>query len=332
MVELMEIDLKRIRPNRLNPRLGMNVDRLNELADSIKQIGLLEPIIVRPVGSEYEVVVGERRYRASQQIGLQKVPAIVAELTDQEVIEFNLIENIQREDLNAVEKGFCCKRLLEEYPEQYPKKETLAERVGVSAGSISNWLKLTEAPEEIQRLVASTDKQGVPRDLGKLDYSTAVTITRQIEEEGRQIEVAREIAASPVHGRRARRVIEKAAEEQAIPVREIIKEVVDEPCEIYFSSENRDGVLKGQRTQITQKNAPDSRVSAGAVVHATVLEPRFAELMVTSLERTRLKHFTEEDALAECGYTLAEFKKIWTEKHGEWDENQLVHVIRFRKI
>ena len=332
MVELMEIDLKQIRPNRLNPRLGMSVDRLNELADSIKQIGLLEPIIVRPVGSEFEVVVGERRYRASQQIGLQRVPAIVTELTDEEVIEYNLIENIQREDLNAVEKGFCCKRLLEEYPEKYPKKETLAERVGVSPGSISNWLKLTEAPEEIQRLVTSPEKAGVPRDLGKLDYSTAVTITRQIEDEDRQIEAAKEIAASPVHGRRARKVVEMAADDQDMSVREIISEVVDEPCELYFSCRNRDGVLEGKRTQITQLDAPDRRISTGAVVHATVREPGFADLMVTSLERKRLKHFTEEDALAEGGYSLAEFKELWKAKYGDWDENQLVHVIRFRKV
>jgi hypothetical protein len=86
--QLMEVELKKIRPNRLNPRLEINIIRLNDLADSIKQVGLLEPLVVRPVGDGYEVVVGERRYRASQQIGLKTVPAVVRKYTDEEVIEF----------------------------------------------------------------------------------------------------------------------------------------------------------------------------------------------------------------------------------------------------
>jgi len=114
MVKLKEIELSKIHPNRLNPRLEINIERLNELADSIKQVGLLEPILVRPLDDEYEVVVGERRYRASQQAGLQKVPAIIHNFTDEQVIELNLIENIQREDLSAVEKGNTLqKKLLE---------------------------------------------------------------------------------------------------------------------------------------------------------------------------------------------------------------------------
>jgi ParB family chromosome partitioning protein len=111
--ELREVELKRIRPNRLNPRLDINIERLNELAESIKQIGVLEPIILRPADDGYEVVVGERRYRAAQQAGLEAVPAIIREYTDEQVIELNLVENIQREELTAVEKGNCVKQLIE---------------------------------------------------------------------------------------------------------------------------------------------------------------------------------------------------------------------------
>ena len=89
--ELREVELKKIRPNRLNPRLDINIERLNELAESIKKIGVLEPLILRPTNDGYEVVVGERRYRASQQAGLEKVPALVQKYSDDQVIELNLI-------------------------------------------------------------------------------------------------------------------------------------------------------------------------------------------------------------------------------------------------
>ena len=107
-----DIELKKIQPNRLNPRLEFTKAGLDELSDSIKQVGLLEPIIVRQVGNQFEVVVGERRYRAAQQAGLHKVPVIIRHFTDEEVMELNLIENIQREALTAVEKGKVCNELL----------------------------------------------------------------------------------------------------------------------------------------------------------------------------------------------------------------------------
>lgn len=332
MVELKDIDLTQIRPNRLNPRLDINIERLNELADSIRQIGLLEPILVRPVGTEYEVVVGERRYRASQQAGLESVPAIVGHFTDEQVVELNLIENIQREDLSAVEKGNCCKQLLEKYEEKYPTREAVATKIGVSTDTVNNWLKLTEAPEEVQRLVEPVEKAGVPRELGKLDYSTALTITRQIGEPSRQIEVAKEIASKAVHGRKARKVVQKAAAELDKPVEEIVKEVVEEPFELIFKAFEKDPIIKGLRTQITRTSVPDPRVKAGNKVYATILEPRFADLRILSVERKRLKYFSEEDAQAEGGHTLEEFRQLWEKRHGGWDEDQLVYIVRFEKI
>lgn len=332
MVKLKEIELSKIHPNRLNPRLEINIERLNELADSIKQVGLLEPILVRPLDDEYEVVVGERRYRASQQAGLQKVPAIIHNFTDEQVIELNLIENIQREDLSAVEKGNCCKQLLERYPEKYPSKEVVGKKIGVSADTVNNWLKLTEAPAEIQKIIAPIGKVGVPRELGKLDYSTALSITRQIQEPTRQIEVAKEISRQPVHGRKARKVIAKAAKEPEKPVEEIVREVIEEPCELTFTAADKNPILNGSKTQITKTTAPDPRIKTGNIAYATVFEPHFANLRVVSVERKRLKYFTEEDANAEGGYTLEEFKKLWKKKHGEWDENQLVYIIRFEKV
>src|SRR3989304_3368084 len=131
-MSFQEVEQKKIKPNRLNPRLEFRKEALDELADSIERSGLVQPIVVRPVQDGYEVVVGERRYRASQQAKLDKVPAIVQEYSDDQVIELNLIENIQREDLTAVEKGNCIKQLLEKYPEKYPNHGSVSKALGVS--------------------------------------------------------------------------------------------------------------------------------------------------------------------------------------------------------
>lgn len=331
-MKLVDIELNRIKPNRLNPRFEINVERLNELADSIRQVGLLEPIIVRPAGDGFEVVVGERRYRASQQAGLHQIPAIIRDLTDGQVIELNLVENIQREDLSAVEKGNCCTQLLQKYSQKYPTRESLAKKIGVSVDTINNWLKLTEVPVEIQKMIAPAKKAGVPRSLGKLDYNTALTITRQIDEPTRQVEVAKEIAERPVHGRTARRVVAKIAKEPERPVEEILKEAIEGPIELTFTAAEKEPVLKGLRTQMTTTASPDPKVKAGKVAFATVLEPHFADLQIVSVERKHLKYFNEADAKAEGDYTLEEFREAWKKKHGEWDENQLIFITRFKKI
>lgn len=329
---ISEVELKKIRPNRLNPRLSMNVERLNELADSIRQMGVLEPLIVRPTDDGYEVVVGERRYRASQQAGLRKIPVIIREYTDEQVIELNLVENIQREDLSAVEKGNCCKQLMEKFPDKYPTQGTIARKIGVSNESISAWLRLTKAPEELRKIIAPAEKAGVPREEGKIDYSTAVAITRRIEEPERQVEVAREIAKSPLYRQKAKQVVTIAAKEPERPIDEVVKEVAEAPYELSFRLESVQPILDGVKTQITKKGIPDSKIKTGAVVHAGVWEPHFADLLIVSVERKRLKYFTEEDAKAEGGYTLGELKKMWKKQHGEWNENELVYIIHFERI
>lgn len=333
LVDLVsEVELKKIRPNRLNPRLNINVKRLNELADSIRQMGVLEPLIVRPTDDGYEVVVGERRYRASQQAGLQKIPVIVRDYTDEQVIELNLVENIQREDLSAVEKGNCCKQLMEKFTDKYPTQGTIARKIGVSNESISAWLRLTKAPEELQKIIAPAEKAGVPREEGKLDYSTAVAITRQIKEPERQVEVAKEIAKSPLHREKAKQAVAIAAREPERPVQEVVKEVSEAPYELSFRLESVQPILSGVKTQVTKKGIPDSKIKTGATVHAAVWEPHFADLRIISVERKRLKYFTEEDAKAEGGYPLEEFKKAWKKQHGEWNENELVYIIHFEKM
>jgi len=329
--QLMEVELKKIRPNRLNPRLEINIIRLNDLADSIKQVGLLEPLIVRPVGDGYEVVVGERRYRASQQIGLKNVPVVVRQYSDEEVIELNLVENIQREDLSAVEKGNCCKLLLEKYPQKFGNVQALAKRLSLSPATVKTWLQLTKAPKEIQSMVApaQVERRGTPE--GKIDYTTARTIMRRIPETERQVELGEKLASEGLSQKLARRVIEEAAKSPERQVEQILAEVKAEPSELFFEPVDLEPVVKGGKTQITSRSAPDARIKTGAVVHASVYVPCFADLQIVSVERKRLKFFDAEDAKREGYSSLAEFKRAWKNKYGEWDDNELVHIISFRK-
>lgn len=329
---IKEIELDKIRPSRLNPRLEVNIERLNELAESIKEVGLLEPIIVRPVDSEFEVVVGERRYRASQQAGLKRIPAIAREYSDDEVVQLNLIENIQREDLNAVEKGKVCKYLLDECPEKYPSRTAVAEKIGVSTDAVSLWLKTVEVvPEEVQKLVAPSTVSGdIPE--GKIDYLTAVKASRVIKEPERQVEVIKKLAEKRLPMKERAQVIEKAALEPKRPLEEVIEEVVEAPSDLQFLSDDKQKILQGKKTQTSRTTIPDPKMKIGATVHAVIQEPRFADLRIVSIERKRLRYFNEDDAKNEGYDMLEEFKQKWQEVYEEWDESQLVYIIHFEKL
>lgn len=332
MQEITEIELKKIRPSKLNPRLELSIERLNELAASIREVGLLEPIIVRPVNGEYEVVVGERRYRASQQAGLEKVPVIVGRYSDDEVVRINLIENIQREDLSAIEKGKVCKYLLDNCPEKYPSQSAIAKKIGVSSNVVSLWLRTAEVvPQEVQKYVAPSTVSGhVPE--GKIDYQTAVKVGRSIEKPEKKVEVIKKLAEKRLPFKERTEVIKKLVKEPKKSIEDVIKEVAEAPYELQFLADDKKLLLEGKKTQTSRTDAPDPKVKVGSIVHAAIWEPHIAKLRITSIERKRLRYFDEEDAKREGSYTLKEFKKKWKETHGEWDENQLVYVIHFEKV
>jgi ParB family chromosome partitioning protein len=327
-----EIELRKIHPNRLNPRLEINIERLNELADSIKEVGLLEPIIVRPKDDEFEVVVGERRYRAAQQAKLEKVPVIVRDLTDEQVVRLNLIENIQREDLSAIERGKVCKQLLERYPEEYPSQVVAAKKIGVSKDAVSLWLRSVEVvPSEAQKYVAaSTISREVPQ--GKIDYMTAVKIGRSIKEPGKRVEVIRKLSQERLPVKDRNLVIEKVAQEPDKTVEKIIEEVAETPYGLPFRLTHMKPILEGKKIQTSRTGIPDPKVKVGAIIHASVWEPHFADLRITAIDRKRLKDFDESDAKREGGYALQQFRKAWKEIHGDWNEDQIVYVIHFERV
>ena len=304
-----DIKLRKIQPNRLNPRLEFSKAGLDELSDSIKQVGLLEPIIVRPSNSDtYEVVVGERRYRAAQQAGLDMVPVIIKEYTDEEAMEINLIENIQREDLTAVEKGKISNELLKKFPQHYPSKAVLAKKLGVSESSITNWLYTTGMPLEVQRLIApETARRAVPQ--GKIDYSTAVKISRQVKEPEKFIEVVEHIAQKHVPRRVATQVTKQIAKEPEKSVEQVFREVVEEaPIFLPFSRVHADAIVQGAKTQ-TSRKTKDPRLQPGMTIRAQVTH--FADLEIAAVYRKKLGDFDDEDAMREGGYTLKEFKEVW---------------------
>ncbi len=146
------VPIDQIRGGNLNPRKEFKEDDLVELSDSIRQKGIVQPIVVRPdrMGGGYEIVAGERRWRAAQRANLHTMPVIVRELTDQEVLELGIIENVQRADLNAIEEAAGYRELIERY--NYTQDQ-LAEVIGKSRSHLANTLRLLKLPEQVQDLV-----------------------------------------------------------------------------------------------------------------------------------------------------------------------------------
>ena len=142
--------ITKVEPNREQPRKNFDEDALQELADSIKQFGLLQPILVQDRKDYYEIIAGERRWRAAKLAGLKEVPVIIRNYTEQEIVEISLIENIQREDLNPIEEAQAYKRLLTEF---HLKQDEVAERVSKSRAAVTNSIRLLKLNEEVQRMV-----------------------------------------------------------------------------------------------------------------------------------------------------------------------------------
>jgi ParB family chromosome partitioning protein len=147
-----EIELDKIVPNEYQPRKVFDDEKLKELAASIKEQGVIQPVIVHRAGSGYELIAGERRWRASRLAGLKTIPALVKEATKRELLEMALIENIQREDLNPLEAAEAYKRLQDEFK---LTQEDLAKRVGKERSTVTNFLRILSLPKEIKHELAT---------------------------------------------------------------------------------------------------------------------------------------------------------------------------------
>lgn len=144
------VKITKVEPNRDQPRKNFDEDALLELAESIKQFGLLQPILVQERNDYYEIIAGERRWRAAKLAGLKEVPVIIKHLTEQEIVEISLIENIQRENLNPIEEAQAYKRLLTEFS---LKQDEVAERVSKSRTAVTNSMRLLKLCDDVQQMV-----------------------------------------------------------------------------------------------------------------------------------------------------------------------------------
>lgn len=144
------VKINSVEPNRNQPRKTFNEDALTELSESIKQYGIIQPIVVQKKNDYYEIIAGERRWRAAKQAGLKEVPVIIKDYSEQETVEIALIENIQREELNPIEEALAYKRLLTEYN---LKQDQVAERVSKSRTAVTNSMRLLKLTDEVQQMV-----------------------------------------------------------------------------------------------------------------------------------------------------------------------------------
>ncbi|MBS3744921.1 MAG: ParB/RepB/Spo0J family partition protein [Wenzhouxiangellaceae bacterium] len=177
--QLRKLPVDQIQPGRFQPRTGMDPDRLQELADSIKAQGVVQPVVVRRLGSGkgYELIAGERRWRAAQKAGLGEIPAVIREVPDEVTLAMALIENIQRENLNPMEEAGALARLIDEFELTH---EQVAANVGRSRASVSNLLRLRELEPKVRELVdARKIDMGHARALLALEGNAQVDAARQ---------------------------------------------------------------------------------------------------------------------------------------------------------
>jgi ParB family transcriptional regulator, chromosome partitioning protein len=201
--ELQQLRLDRIQPGKFQPRRAMDAERLAELAASIRAQGVIQPIVVRAIaGARFEIIAGERRWRAAQQAGLGEIPALVREVSDQSVVAMALIENIQREELTPLEEAHALQRLIGEF--KYTHQQT-ADALGRSRAAVSNLLRLLELPDAIKQLLEQhTLEMGHARALLTLEPALALRLARQAAEHGwsvRELEAAARRAQTAPKGR-----------------------------------------------------------------------------------------------------------------------------------
>ncbi|MCH4238660.1 MAG: ParB/RepB/Spo0J family partition protein [Oscillospiraceae bacterium] len=197
----IEVNINELEPNRNQPRREFNEAELAELADSIAKHGILQPLLVRPLHDEggYQIVAGERRWRAARMAGVQQVPVLVKELTDQQVMELALIENLQRADLNPLEEAKGYQALMDNYE---MTQEAVADSVGKSRPAVANALRLIRLPESVQQFVSEGKlTAGQARTILAFPPEYQETIAKRCVQEGltvRQLEkLARQFTAQP---------------------------------------------------------------------------------------------------------------------------------------
>ena len=210
------VKITMVEPNREQPRKNFDEDSLLELAESIKQFGLLQPILVQDRKTYYEIVAGERRWRAAKMAGLKEVPVIIRDLTEQEIVEISLIENIQRENLNPIEEAMAYKRLLTEFN---LKQDEVDERVSKSRTAVTNSMRLLKLCDEVQQMIID--------DMITTGHARALI---SIEDKEQQYTIAQKIFDEKL----SVRDVEKLVKDLNKPIKEKKKIEKDKSLEIIY--------------------------------------------------------------------------------------------------
>lgn len=247
VVEGILVNINKVEPNREQPRKNFDEDALLELSESIKQFGVLQPLLVQDKKDYYEIIAGERRWRAAKLAGLKEVPVIIKNLTEQEVVEISLIENIQRENLNPIEEAIAYKRLLTEFN---LKQDEVAERVSKSRTAVTNSMRLLKLNDKVQQMVID--------DMITTGHARALL---GIEDSEKQYVTAQKIFDEKLSVRETEKLVKKIQQEKDNPAPKEESQKLDPKLEaIYHDLEEKMKAILGTKVAINQKDDKKGKI------------------------------------------------------------------------
>jgi len=237
------MNITKVEPNREQPRKKFDEDALLELAESIKQYGVLQPLLVQEREDYYEIVAGERRWRAAKIAGIKEIPVIIKKLTRQEIMEISLIENIQREDLNPIEEALAFKRLLTEFN---LKQDEVAERVSKSRTAVTNAMRLLKLNEKVQQMVID--------DMIQTGHARALLGIEDLE---KQYNIAQKVFDEKLSVRETEKLVKKVQKEKE----EVEKTKMDKQLEIVYQDlEEKMKQILGTKVSINAKDENKGKI------------------------------------------------------------------------
>ena len=239
------VNINKVEPNKEQPRKNFDEDALLELSESIKQFGVLQPPLVVDRKDYYEIIAGERRWRAAKMAGLKKVPVVIKDLTEQEIVEISLIENIQRENLNPIEEAIAYKRLLNEFN---LKQDEVAERVSKSRTAVTNSMRLLKLCDKVQQMVID--------DMISTGHARALL---GITDEEKQYTLAQKIFDEKISVRDTEKLVKKMQKQKNSPAKEVNPEKKKLDA-VYQEAEEKMKTILGTKVIINQKDSMKGKI------------------------------------------------------------------------
>lgn len=242
------MDIDKVEPNRKQPRKNFDEDALLELSESIKQFGVIQPLIVQDRKTYYEIVAGERRWRAAKMAGLKEIPVIIKNFSEQEITEISLIENIQREDLNPIEEALAYKKLLTEFN---LKQDEVAERVSKSRTAVTNSMRLLKLNEKVQQMLID--------DMLSTGHARALLA---IDDEDEQYNLAQKIFDEKMSVREVEKLVKKLQKDKTEKPKEEVKpdQAIEQMQVIYHDLEEKMKGIFGTKVSINSKDMKKGKI------------------------------------------------------------------------